>query len=114
MIAKVRRRKISSVRVLINRLQLFFEPAGTTPAGSGCPAADVMCDWDVTACFTCFIRLRSGIANSHQNKSFQDRSRRLDAITMQLWQPHGGSAFARDVASGTPVASAATEPRTGT
>jgi hypothetical protein len=51
----------------------------------------------VAACFTCFIRLRSGIANSHQNKpskiTFPDRSRRHHEITMRLWQPHGGSAF---------------------
>src|SRR5205807_5543666 len=47
-----------------------------------------------TACFTCFIRLRSGTAKSHQNKPSSTCSRH-HAITIQLWQPDGGSAFTR-------------------
>ena len=46
-----------------------------------------------TACSTCFIRLRSGIANSHQNKPSSAAAADVHEITMQLWQPHGGSAF---------------------
>jgi hypothetical protein len=46
-----------------------------------------------TACFTCFIRLRSGIANSHQNKpskmTLADRSsrhrRNYHAIVATTW-----------------------------
>jgi hypothetical protein len=48
-----------------------------------------------TACFTCFIRLRSGIANSHQNKPSPTADTDTEAITMQLWQPNGRSAFTR-------------------
>jgi hypothetical protein len=50
---------------------------------------------NVTACFTCFIRLRSGIANSRQNKLSLSAAANICAITIRLWQPHGGSAFTR-------------------
>jgi hypothetical protein len=60
------------------------------------------------ACFTCFIRLRSGIANSHQNKAFPDRSRRCPryyhAIMAATWWIGFHPAMA---ASGVPAASAA-------
>ncbi len=50
---------------------------------------------DVTACFTCFIRSRSGLANSHRNKSPATADAGIDATTMRLWQPHDESAFTR-------------------
>ena len=48
---------------------------------------------NVTACFPCFIRSRSGIVNSHQNKPSSIAA--ANAFTMQLWQPHGGPVFTR-------------------
>jgi hypothetical protein len=74
---------------------------GYVPADSGCdvrlrpcqppsarnrPCLDSQYCRNVIACFTCFIRLRSGIANSHQNKPFPTAAADVHAITMQLWQ----------------------------
>ena len=42
-----------------------------------------------TACFACFIRLRSGIANSLQANRPPDRGADMHESTMRLWQPHG-------------------------
>jgi hypothetical protein len=57
-----------------------------------------------TACFTCFIRLRSGIANSHQNKT----SPTATADTTQLPCNYGNHMVDRlspgDGKSGAPAA----------
>jgi hypothetical protein len=71
MIAKVRRRAISPVGVLINRLQLFFRRAGTPPS-----AADVMCAcvlanrlWRETdPVFILFVPPKEAVRNSATHK----------------------------------------------
>jgi hypothetical protein len=54
-----------------------------------------------------FITLRSGIVNFPHNKPSPIAAADVHAITMQLWQPHGGSAFPGDGSVGAPAASGA-------
>ena len=79
MIANVRRRKISSLRLLINPFQLF---RGAASSGERTPRAYTNGGYDdtrphcqrlplrtrVTSCFACFIRSRSGVAASLQSE----------------------------------------------
>jgi len=82
MIAKVRRRKISSLKLLINPFQLFpavrlFRRAPRAYTSGGYDGSRPLCQrlplrtcyLNRVTCFACFIRLRSGIANSLQSES---------------------------------------------